>query len=207
MTDNSAEDHPYLVGLTGGIGSGKSTIAAFFSELGVEVVDADTIARSVLNVYPELLQEIFAAFGTDVKNSDGTLNRRKLGRIVFADHKKLDQLEQILHPKIRFLLLSHAYKATSAYVIVMVPLLFEKSLDVLMDRVLCIDLEEESQVTRTIERDGTTEDYVRLVMKRQISRWERRRRSQDILYNSGTEKFKRQLVRKFHDFYLSEAEK
>ncbi len=197
----------FIVGLTGGIGSGKSTIATMFSDLGIDVIDADAVSRSVLDIYPELLQKIFKYFGSEIKNIDGSLNRKALGKIVFGNKDKLKYLEQILHPKIREQILKKVQSSSSIYTMIMVPLLFEKNLDVLVNRVLCVDLDENEQIKRTVARDNTSIEYVSSIIKAQISRNDRRRFSQDIMYNSGRDDAKKRIVCKFHEFYVNEVKK
>jgi dephospho-CoA kinase len=177
------------VGLTGGIGCGKSTATRAFQQLGVPVVDADQIAREVVGVGQPALAGIVGQFGGQALLADGSLNRAWLRQAVFGDPERLQRLESILHPRIREEIQRRivGYAAVGVpYVIVDVPLLFEKQYQSLFDRVLVIDCLEEQQLARVQQRDGSDSPVIESIMRAQVSRTERLQQADDILENSGT---------------------
>lgn len=176
-----------IIGLTGGIGSGKSTVARAFGELGIGWVDADDVAREVVAVGEPALAAIAEHFGTDVLNSDGTLNRSALRTIIFEDPAQRQWLESVTHPKVRERLLSHLdrLQAQSPYVLLVSPLLFESGQDKLVNRTLVIDVPESLQLARTLARDGVSESQVRAILAAQLPREERLAKGNDVINNSG----------------------
>ena len=165
----------YVIGLTGGIGSGKSTAASIFSELGITVVNADQLARDVVEPGKPALDAIKERFGDDILSNDGSLDRRKLREIVFADKKQLAWLEQLTHPLIGELLIQQLQSATSPYAILESPLLLETRQKELVDRVLVVDLDESTQLLRTAERDGSSEETLRQLLPlkcREMNDWQ-----------------------------------
>ncbi|UTA81651.1 dephospho-CoA kinase [Halomonas sp. XH26] len=176
-----------IIGLTGGIGSGKSTVARAFGELGIGWVDADDVAREVVAVGEPALAAIAEHFGTDVLNSDGTLNRSALRTIIFEDPAQRLWLESVTHPKIRERLLLHLdrLQAQSPYVLLVSPLLFESGQDKLVNRTLVIDVPESLQLSRTLARDGVSESQVRAILAAQLPREERLAKGNDVIDNSG----------------------
>ncbi len=190
------------VGLTGGIASGKSTVADFFADLGVPVIDTDVIARDVVAKNRPALAEIAAAFGRALLARDGTLNRSMMREIVFADDKKRRQLEAILHPRIRDEAWRQVSESTSPYVIVVVPLLFQSPMKKEMDRILVVDCSVETQMRRLLMRDGETEEQARRMIAAQASREERLSLSDDIIVNEGSVEETRDRVSELHKCYL-----
>lgn len=177
------------IGLTGGIGCGKSTAVKRFRDLGIPIVDADIVAREVVQAGQPALQAIAGLFGDAALLADGSLNRAWLRQTVFNDTARLQQLEAILHPRIREAIvrdMSAAMVAGSPYVVVDVPLLFEKHYDTLFDRVLVIDCLPAQQHERVSQRDGSTIELVESIMQRQIPRDERLFRADDIIENVGS---------------------
>ncbi|MCD6003410.1 dephospho-CoA kinase [Vreelandella alkaliphila] len=176
-----------IIGLTGGIGSGKSTVARAFGELGIGWVDADDVAREVVAVGEPTLAAIAEHFGTDVLNSDGTLNRSALRTIIFEDPAQRQWLESVTHPKVRERLLLHLdrLQAQSPYVLLVSPLLFESGQDKLVNRTLVIDVPESLQLSRTLARDGVSESQVRAILAAQLPREERLAKGNDVIDNSG----------------------
>ena len=143
--DNKLHKNKFVVGLTGGIACGKSSIASLFEKLGITVVDADLIARAVVEKGSPILLELQQAFGDNILNEDKTLNRKLMRQIVFdKEHpEKLDKLNSIIQPAIRKAMIEELQKAQGPYVIAMIPLLFEHHLEYLVDRVLVVDIEED----------------------------------------------------------------
>lgn len=177
------------IGLTGGIGCGKSTAVKRFRDLGIPIVDADIVAREVVQAGQPALQAIAQLFGAAALLADGSLNRAWLRQTVFNDTARLQQLEAILHPRIREAIvrdMTAAMAAGSPYVVVDVPLLFEKHYDTLFDRVLVIDCLPAQQHERVSQRDGSTIELVESIMQRQIPRDERLFRADDIIENVGS---------------------
>ena len=177
------------IGLTGGIGCGKSTAVKRFRDLGIPIVDADIVAREVVQAGQPALQAIAELFGDAALLADGSLNRAWLRQTVFNDTARLQQLEAILHPRIREAIvrdMTAAMAAGSLYVVVDVPLLFEKHYDTLFDRVLVIDCLPAQQHERVSQRDGSTIELVESIMQRQIPRDERLFRADDIIENVGS---------------------
>jgi dephospho-CoA kinase len=170
-----------LIGLTGGIASGKTTVAGMFAELGAGIIDTDGIARELVVPGTPALAEIVAAFGQGVLTDDGTLDRRRLRRLVFADEKQRRTLEKILHPRIRREALARAEASTAAYVILVVPLLFETGFDALIDRSLMVDCPEAVQLERLMQRDGVDRAEAEAAIAAQMGRDERRSRADDIV--------------------------
>ncbi|WP_408608842.1 dephospho-CoA kinase [Aliidiomarina halalkaliphila] len=196
---------PYVVGVTGGIGSGKTTITNQFLRLGIDIVDADECARAVVQPNSPLLHDIRAAFGADVFHPNGELDRAALRALIFSDENAKLTLNGIMHPAIRKELLAQIAQATSPYVILSAPLLLENNLDRLCDRVLVIDVPESVQVERTIARDHVPESQVRAIMAAQISRKSRLARADDIIDNTQPVSALVELVASLHQQYLGFA--
>lgn len=173
------------VGLTGGIGSGKSTVARLFAERGVPVIDTDEIARDLVAPGLPAHAEIAAAFGPSILNPDGTLNRAALRVRVFGDAQERRRLESILHPRIRDAVRERSAALRADYCIVVVPLLLEADLMDTVDRVLVVDTSEALQMSRTMARNALSEEEVRAIMTAQISRADRLAAADDIIRNDG----------------------
>lgn len=177
------------VGLTGGIGCGKSTAVQRFRELGVPVIEADLIAREIVSVGQPALQEIADYFGSQALQADGVLDRAWLRQAVFSDPQRLQQLESILHPRIRAEILARIAACTdSAYVIVDVPLLFEKGYTHLFERILVIDCLPDQQVLRVKQRDGSDDGVITSIMQSQIGREARLQQAHDVISNKSEAK-------------------
>jgi len=194
----------FAVGLTGGIGSGKSTVAECFAELGVPVIDTDVIARQLTAPGSEALHAIRAAFGETVMHPDGTLDRAALRRLIFADAAARRQLEAILHPRIRQAV-EHALAAlTAPYALIVIPLLVETgSYRDVLSRVLVVDCPEELQIARVMARSGLAPDEVKAVLAAQATRAERLAAADDVLVNTGSPKALRSEVATLHRRYLA----
>lgn len=190
------------VGLTGGIASGKSTVAECFAELGVPVIDTDVIAREVVTAGSAALREIAATFGGAVIARDGSLNRSMMREIVFAEDEKRRQLEAILHPRIRGEAWRQADAASTPYVIVVVPLLFESPMKQQMDRVLVVDCSVATQMQRLLRRDSETAAQAERMIAAQASREDRLSLADDIILNEGSLQETREQVMKLHETYL-----
>ena len=197
----------YVVGLTGGIGSGKTTIAAIFAELGAEIINADLLARNVVSPGTKALTSITKRFGKEILRQDGSLDRRKLREVVFKNKGELKWLEKLIHPLIAELLIQNIYSATSPYVILESPLLIETQQKELVDRILVVDLDEATQLNRSMERDGSSEEVIRAIISAQIPRSKRLKAADDIVDNSKSLAEVRQKVIQLHEIYLATARK
>ncbi|WP_298722202.1 dephospho-CoA kinase [uncultured Oceanisphaera sp.] len=194
----------YVIGLTGGIGSGKSTVANLFAELGVEVVDADIIAREVVAPGEPALAAIAARFGPDIIAADGSLDRRELRTRVFDNPDDKDWLNALLHPLIRERMISACAAAHSAYCLLVVPLLVENKLTGLCQRVLVVDVSPEQQLARTIRRDQSNEAQIRAIMAAQASREQRLAAADDVINNNSPDQAGlKQQVARLHREYLA----
>ena len=196
----------YIVGLTGGIGSGKTAASDFFAQQGITIVDADLVARQVVTPGSHCLAAISEHFGEAVLNPDGSLNRRALRQIVFADEQQKQWLNALLHPQIRQQIEHQLAAAQSVYVVLVAPLLLENKLDKLCQRILVVDIPESLQVERTTTRDQTDADQVENIMAAQLARQERLQRADDVVDNSGSQQYLQQQLEKLHRHYLQLAQ-
>jgi dephospho-CoA kinase len=194
---------PWILGLTGGIGSGKSAAAQCFIDLGVHLVDADNAARWVVEPGRPALAQIAEHFGAGVLQADGTLNRSALRELIFKDPQQRVWLEGLLHPLIREEIRQYLARAESAYAILVSPLLLETSQHQMVQRVLVIDVPESVQIERTVMRDKTNEEQVRAILKAQASRDERLRRADDVILNDRDPAWLKSEVERLHHFYLT----
>ncbi|MGM0703499.1 MAG: dephospho-CoA kinase [Pseudomonadota bacterium] len=179
-----------IIGLTGGIASGKSTVARAFERLGIPWVDADDVAREVVEPGEPALTEIAARFGQRVLNADGSLNRRALREIVFADPDERRWLESVTHPRIRQRLaakLERLQAGEAPYVLLVSPLLFESGQHEMVERCLVIDVPEAVQIARTAARDDVDESQARAIVAAQMPRQERLARADDVIDNGSDE--------------------
>lgn len=174
-----------VVGLTGGIGSGKSTVARLFAERGVPIIDTDIIARELVRPGQSALEEIITAFGRQVLDAKGHLDRGHLRSIVFSDETQRRLLEAILHPRIHAEVRERVAKVTGPYCIVVIPLLVETGDTDLVDRVLVVDTTREAQLSRTQERDGLSAVEAQSIIASQSDREQRLALADDIIDNNG----------------------
>jgi dephospho-CoA kinase len=196
-------DRPLRIGLTGGIASGKSTVANLFAEHGVPIIDTDVIARQLVQPGMPALDEIRAAFGDGVFDSQGQLDRASMREVVFSDASRREQLESILHPRIRDEAIAQSGATDGPYQIIVVPLLVESPMRQFMDRVLVVDCDEETQVSRLLSRDAENEDQARRILAAQASRADRLGLADDVISNDGELATTRQQVDALHEKYLS----
>ena len=193
------------VGLTGGIGSGKSTIASLFVMRGVPVIDTDEIARSLTEPGQECYDEIVRIFGDAILDGNRRIDRDRLRERVFDNADERHRLEAILHPRIRVIVLDKLTALEAPYVIVVVPLLIESGFTDLVDRVLVVDTMENVQIQRTAARSGLTEPEIRKIMSAQASRAQRLQLANDVIENNGDRKQLEAEVERMHRWYLSLA--
>ncbi|HEX7719923.1 MAG TPA: dephospho-CoA kinase [Woeseiaceae bacterium] len=197
-----ASDRLLRIGLTGGIASGKSTVADMFAAKGIPVIDTDVIAREVVEPGEPALDEIAAMFGPDVIDADGRLRRRRLRELVFADDARRKALEAILHPRIRDTAIAKADSLGGPYQIIVVPLLVESPMKKMMDRILVVDCSEEAQLSRLLQRDSETAEQARRILAAQASRAERLEIADDIVVNDGSLDETSRQVDDLHRQYL-----
>lgn len=196
----------YVVAITGGIGSGKTTIANQFAELGIDVVDADVIAREVVESGTPALAAIADHFGPDVITPDGQLDRRRLREQVFSNPSAKTWLNSLLHPLIRSEMQRQCAAARSPYGLLVVPLLVENKLTGLANRVLVVDVDEATQIERTCRRDGVTAEQAKAIIAAQASRSERLAAADDVIENAnGSEVAIKARILTLHQTYLAFA--
>lgn len=199
-----------IVGLTGGIGSGKSEVCRRFTACGITVIDADLVAREVVEPGAPALEKIRAHFGEDILHAStetqpASLNRVKLRELIFSNPTEKDWLEKLLHPIINQRIREQLAAAASPYIILASPLLLETQQYLLVDRVLVIDASEELQIARASQRDLNNEAQIRAIMKTQLSRQERCSHADDIIHNHGSLIELDEQIEKLHHFYLELA--
>ncbi|MBY4676587.1 dephospho-CoA kinase [Marinobacterium arenosum] len=175
----------YVVGLTGGIGSGKTAVSNRLQAKGIRVIDADMVARQVVEPGQPALARIQQHFGDEVLTDSGELNRSKLRSIVFASEKQRTWLEQLLHPLIRDRILQQLEESQSSYTLLVSPLLLETDQHLLVNHIVVVDADESQQLSRTRLRDNSSEEQIRAILAAQMSREERRSKADTILDNSG----------------------
>ena len=192
-----------IVGLTGGIGSGKSTVARAFGSLGIGWVDADDVAREVVMPGEPALAAISEHFGNDVLHADGTLNRAALRSIVFDNPTERKWLESVTHPRVRERILVHLERLQrqSPYVLLVSPLLFESGQDKPVDRTVVVDVPVELQLSRTRARDDVSEAQVHAILAAQLPREERLTKANDVIDNSGDHASMMQQVTQLDQHY------
>lgn len=198
----------YTVGLTGGIGSGKTTIMKMFEALGVECIDADVVAREVVEPGTQAIAQIEAHFGSEFIMLDGSLNRALLRKKVFAEPEAKTWLNNLLHPLIREQMIAQLSTAKSPYSILVAPLLLENHLTSMVSRVLVIDIPESEQIIRSCKRDNNSEEQIKKIIASQIDRESRLSKADDIIDNHQKSLIEVQLqVAELHQTYLEFAEK
>jgi dephospho-CoA kinase len=195
----------FRVAITGGIGSGKSTVAEQFAALGARVSDADAISHQLTGPGGEALAAIAAAFGSAVIDQHGALDRAQLRARVFSDPNARRTLEAILHPMIRARMLAETQSIQEPYALLVIPLLFETGQHALVDRVLVVDVPESLQVARVQARSSLPEPEIARIMASQIDRTQRCAKADDLIDNSGTLNQLRPRIEQLHQRYLELA--
>ena len=194
-----------VIGLTGGIGSGKSEVSRRFEALGVPVVDTDLVSRELVSAGSPALAEIAARLGSEFITAEGQLHRRRLREAIFRDEALKTRLEDILHPRIRDRVAAILAGLTAPYAMVVIPLLLEGRYPIAVDRILVVDAPEELQVARIQARDDVDADAARRVIAGQASRDARRAVADDLILNDGDIHALDARVRKLHREYLALA--
>jgi dephospho-CoA kinase len=191
------------IGLTGGIGSGKSVVAGLFTELGVPVIDADIITRSLVEPGQPALALIATRLGEQFVTAAGTLDRVRLREYIFSNDDARIELESILHPLVYESIRGQTQELTGPYCIIVIPLLIEANQKSLVDRVLVVDAPEETCIGRVMARDNSSREAVQIIMKTQLDRESRLRHADDIIVNDKDIETLRQEVLRLHRQYLT----
>jgi dephospho-CoA kinase len=192
----------HIIGLTGGIGSGKSTVATLFEQLGIDVIDTDIIARELVERDMPAYQEIVDHYGPDITDDNHNINRKKLRTIIFNDAEEKQWLENLLHPLIRETIAEQIKRVTSSYCIVVIPLLVESKPNPLINRVLVVDCAETLQRERVLQRDKLTETALDAIMESQSSRQNRLNIADDIIENNDDINSLKRSIKQLHETYL-----
>ncbi|MCE0464746.1 MULTISPECIES: dephospho-CoA kinase [Pseudomonas] len=200
---NTSLEKPWILGLTGGIGSGKSAAAQHFIDLGVHVVDADHAARWVVEPGRPALAEITRHFGPGVLQTGGALDRGALRTLIFENAEERRWLEALLHPLIADEIAHHLALAQSPYAILVSPLLIESGQYAMTQRILVIDAPEQLQIERTLQRDQTSEQQVQAILKAQSTRQDRLSHADDVVVNDRDLAWLHAEVERLHHFYLT----
>lgn len=202
MTPTQATAQPFAIGLTGGIGSGKTTIANLFGDMGATIIDTDAIAHQLTAPGGQAIPQIRTSFGDAYVTEEGALDRARMRSLVFSDPSQRQILEGILHPLIRTTSEDMLAAMQGAYPIMVVPLLFESGIwATRVARVLVVDCPEEEQVARVMARNNLPEETIRSIMAAQIPRHERLARADDVIENIGDIASLRPQVVRLHEIY------
>ncbi|NIE97661.1 dephospho-CoA kinase [Acinetobacter sp. Tr-809] len=196
----------FILGITGGIGSGKSAATQWFESQGIAVIDADVVAREVVQPDQPALKAIQEAFGDWVLLADGNLDRRALREHIFQFPEARQSLEKITHPAIRQSIIQQLQQAESPYVILVSPLLFETNQHELVQHTLLVDADEQTQLQRATQRDGQSEEQIRKIIAAQMSRAQKQQLADDIVLNDGLLEHLHQQLIPLHLSYLQRAE-
>ena len=175
-----------IIGLTGGIGSGKSVVGNFFTELGIDVIDADLISRNILDTNKKAKKLFMKSFGNEFIDKKGNVNREKLRTTIFDDKEKKINLESIIHPLVREEIINFTEQSKSIYKIVMVPLIYETQSSNLYEKIIVIDCDEQEQIERASKRDGKSKENILSIIKTQASRNERNSIADFIILNDSS---------------------
>lgn len=197
-----------IIGLTGGIGSGKTSATRFFAAEGIAIIDADTIAHELTGAQGDAIPNIKKYFGVDFITKNGKLDRKKMKNRIFSDINSRKKLEEILHPLIQAEIMHRIETAFSPYIIVVAPLLLETGdYCETVTRILVVDCNEEYQISRTVSRDGLSKEEVRTIMATQKSRQERLNQADDVIVNDTDISSLQEKVKLQHNIYLSLLQK
>lgn len=192
------------IGLTGGIGSGKSTVTKMFSNLGITILDADIIAHQLTLPGNDCFNEIKQLFDDEFINNNGELDRKKIAQVIFSNTTKKIALEKILHPRIKQAMLHKIEQAKSShYIILAIPLLLESNFKDLVDRIIVVDADDDIRIKRTQQRDNRTKEQIKDIMSHQIKREYRLQQADDILTNNGDLDELNDAVSQLHQQYMT----
>ena len=198
----------FVIGLTGGIASGKTTVANLFKQqFKIEIVDADIVAREVVEPGTPGLNAIVEHFGADIVHDDQTLDRAKLREKIFSNPEEKAWLNGLLHPMIREKMIEDLEQVTSDYALLVVPLLVENKLDSLCDRVLVVDVDPQTQISRTVKRDNVSEEQANAILASQASREQRLALADDVVKNNPDDPDLLLQITDLHEKYLAMCKK
>ncbi|ENQ8701102.1 dephospho-CoA kinase [Vibrio harveyi] len=198
----------FVIGLTGGIASGKTTVANLFKQqFKIDIVDADIVAREVVEPGTPGLNAIIEHFGTDIVLDDQTLDRAKLREKIFSNPEEKAWVNGLLHPMIREKMIEDLEQVTSDYALLVVPLLVENKLDSLCDRVLVVDVEPQTQISRTVKRDNVSEEQAKAILASQASREQRLALADDVVKNNPDDPDLLLQITDLHEKYLAMCKK
>ena len=197
----------FRVGLTGGIGSGKTTIANLFSKQGISIIDTDLISHQITQPDGPAYQAIIDTFGDEIVHTDGSINRKKLASIVFSSEEKKKQLEKLLHPLIWIIAEQQAQASQSPYCIIVVPLLFEGNNQSRFNTTLVISCSEQQQIERVKQRDNRNTQAIKAIINQQMPDKEKVKLADNVINNSNDISLLESEVEKLHNQYLTEAVK
>ncbi|EKM13281.1 dephospho-CoA kinase [Vibrio harveyi] len=198
----------FVIGLTGGIASGKTTVANLFKQqFKIDIVDADIVAREVVEPGTPGLNAIIEHFGTDIVRDDQTLDRAKLREKIFSNPEEKAWVNGLLHPMIREKMIEDLEQVTSDYALLVVPLLVENKLDSLCDRVLVVDVEPQTQISRTVKRDNVSEEQAKAILASQASREQRLALADDVVKNNPNDPDLLLQITDLHEKYLAMCKK
>ena len=196
-----------VVGLTGGIGSGKSTVAALFAKRGVTIIDTDQLSRDITTPDSAAYQQIISHFGEEIILENKHIDRKSLRKLIFANRDHRQWLERLLHPLIREETQRRITSVTSPYCIIVIPLIFETEPNPLLNRILVVDAAENLQIERTGIRDAHTPAEVQAIMHTQVTRAQRLDAADDVIINDGKLEDLQPQIEKLHNFYLDLSKK
>ncbi|EPO5778510.1 TPA: dephospho-CoA kinase [Vibrio harveyi] len=198
----------FVIGLTGGIASGKTTVANLFKQqFKIDIVDADIVAREVVEPGTPGLNAIIEHFGTDIVRDDRTLDRAKLREKIFSNSEEKAWVNGLLHPMIREKMIEDLEQVTSDYALLVVPLLVENKLDSLCDRVLVVDVEPQTQISRTVKRDNVSEEQAKAILASQASREQRLALADNVVKNNPDDPDLLLQITDLHEKYLAMCKK
>jgi len=192
---------PLIIGLTGGIGSGKSTVSKLFNSLGAQIIDADEISRTLVSRGTPQFEQITAHFGPEILENDGSLNRARLREIIFHNYKEKQWLENLLHPAIQAIIMDQVARVETSYVILVVPLLLESGNYRFVDRIAVVDVPESVQLARVMNRDGSNKALAEKILASQVNRESRLNAADDIIDNNSSLEALEARVKELHDTY------
>ncbi len=197
----------FVLGITGGIGSGKTAVTDIFSELNIDVIDADIASRKAVEKGSSSLKEIEDHFGSEIILNDGNLDRQKLREVIFDNEEEKDWLEKLLHPQILRIISSELAESRTTYTILVSPLLFETGQYKLCSRTLLVDVEEKLQIARASKRDNVSEEQIKSIIEAQMPRSEKISLASDIVINNGSLEDLREEIISLHNNYLKLSNK
>ena len=194
----------FVLGITGGIGSGKTAVTDCIASKGIDIIDADAIAHQVVQKNTPALNAIREHFGPSIILANGELDRKQLREIIFNSPQEKAWLENLLHPIIRHTIKKSIDKSSTPYCVLVAPLLLEGTLHTIPNRIVVVDCSENTQIKRASQRDGANEDSIRKIINQQMNREERLQKADSVLHNDGTLEELKQQVDRLHEQLIQE---